>query len=283
MGKAKVITMGSILYFMNGGSVFGHKDSSTQERQLAFASPSQKALKSFRKRPNISPKPLPIQRAMPTKRSCHYILSLLTVSFLSCVILCGCGDSGPTDEEKALAIYRKARELRRKGLTLEALQEYDRLADFKETRAFQEASSALLREGVTVGAALQSWTLKRMFDVKNGLVREGRERHADGELTVFSSQNDAWGTPILIQYSNGPKYVYRIGSAGPDKEFNTEDDLRLYEQPAVGRRKALPTKSQDFQSPTRSDIARTVPSDKSTRWTSHGETVVNLESLLQEN
>jgi hypothetical protein len=220
---------------------------------------------------------------MPTKRSCHYILSLLAVSFLSCVILCGCGDGGPTDEEKALAIYRKARELRREGLTLEALREYDRLAAFKETRAFQEASSALLKEGITVGAALESWTLKRMFDIKNRLVREGREWHPDGELTVFASQNDAWGTPILIQYSNGPKYSYRIVSAASDEEYHTDDDLRLYEYTKAGGRKALPRKSRDFQSPIRSDIAKTVPGNKSTKWTSHGETVVNLESLLQKN
>ena len=220
---------------------------------------------------------------MPTKKSCHYILFLLTVSFVSCVILGGCGDGGPTDEEKALAICRKARELRRKGLTLEAFREYDRLAAFKETRAFQEASSALLKEGVTVGAALESWTLKRMFDIKNGLVREGRERHPDGELTVFSSQNDAWGTPILIQYSNGPKYSYRILSAASDKEYHTDDDLRLYEYTKAGGRNTLPTKSRDFQRSTPGDIAEVVPSDKSTKWTSHGETVVNLESLLQKN
>jgi hypothetical protein len=72
-------------------------------------------------------------------------------------------------------------------------------------------------------------------------INEGLERHpASGDLpNAFanltlengSRPRDAWNTPLRIEPSGwnwGKARYYRVRSAGPDREFNTADDLTVY-------------------------------------------------------
>jgi len=154
-----------------------------------------------------------------------YIRALL----LLLVILVGCNEA--KKEEKAQAIYQNAQKLENQGLMVEALEEYDRLVDFKETKTFKKAKARLLDDGIAIGKGVESLSIKKMFKVKNQLIKRGQERHPDGNVIVPISAKDAWGSELRIQYSTGPKFIFGVLSLGPDKKMHTDDDLRLYHNP----------------------------------------------------
>jgi hypothetical protein len=155
-----------------------------------------------------------------------YIRSLL----LLLVVLVGCNEA--KKEEKAQTIYQNAQKLETQGLMVQALEEYDRLVDFKETKTFKKANAQLLEDGITIGKGVESLSIKKMFKVKNQLLQRGQNRHPDGNIIVPISTKDAWGTELRVQYSTGPKYIFGILSLGADKKMNTDDDLRLYHNPS---------------------------------------------------
>jgi len=188
----------------------------------------------------------------------------------------GCGKS--STEDAALAIYKKAKSLQHEGRVLDALREFDRLIDFKDTKVFTEADAALSKEGISIGSALESWTLKRMFEVKNRIIRQGRERHPDGNVTVPYTMNDAWGKPLMIEYSQGPKYSFVVISSGKDTKLYTDDDLKLYRRLRAGAKRGM--------EPIRGDSSRTLARKGDNSGLSESpstrEAVVDLKDLLKD-
>ena len=124
------------------------------------------------------------------------------------VVLVGCNEA--KKEEKAQAIYQNAQKLENEGLMVEALEEYDRLVDFKETKTFEKAKARLLDDGIAIGKGVESLSIKKMFKVKNQVIKRGQERHPDGNVIVPISAKDAWGSELRIQYSTGPKFIFGV-------------------------------------------------------------------------
>jgi len=156
------------------------------------------------------------------------------------VFLIGC--NGSADEKKAQAIFQQAQSLERQGRTIESLLEYDRLIDYKVTKAFQTAQAHLLKEGISIGKCLHSWSIKKMYAVKNQLIQKGAGRHPDGNVVVPISTKDAWGSFLRVEYSTGPKFIFGVISPGPDKKMGTDDDLCLYHEKAEqNQNSAAPT------------------------------------------
>jgi len=89
-----------------------------------------------------------------------YIRALL----LLLVILVGCNEA--KKEEKAQAIYQNAQKLENQGLMVEALEEYDRLVDFKETKTFKKAKARLLDDGIAIGKGVESLSIKKCLKSK---------------------------------------------------------------------------------------------------------------------
>lgn len=184
--------------------------------------------------------------------------------FVLIVLLIGC--SGAANEEKAQAIFQHAQSLEKQGRIIEALQAYDRLIDYKKTKIFKTAEAYLLKDGITIGKGIHSWSIKKMFAVKNQLIRKGAERHPDGDVVVPLSIKDGWGSYLRVEYSTGPKFIFGVLSGGPDGKLGTGDDLRLYHQ-------------KDAQS-TAPASARSPRSG--TKKSSHlAESSVEIEDLLQ--
>ncbi len=184
---------------------------------------------------------------------------LLIALFIAC--------SGTANEEKARAIYQRAQGLEKQGRILEALQEYDRLIDYKKTKAFETAKAHLSNDGISIGKAIHSWSIKKMFKVKNQLIQKGAEKHPDGNVVVPLSIKDGWGSYIRVEYSTGSKFIFGVISGGPDKKLGTEDDLILYHQ-------------KDAQG-TPPPSAASAPSQN--KKSSHlAESSVELSDLLQE-
>lgn len=204
---------------------------------------------------------------------CQQMLRPLMIMAITAVVgVVGCSKS--SSEQTAMAIYNKAKALEDEGRRLDALREFDRLIDFKDTKVFSMADAALSREGISIGSALESWTLKRMFEVKNRVIREGRERHPDGNVTVPYGVNDAWGKPLMIEYSRGPKYTFVVISSGKDKTLDTDDDLKLYR--GIGNGRAVPGAGPHVGT---NRVARVEPASAGSP--SAAETVVDLKDLLE--
>ena len=146
------------------------------------------------------------------------------------IIICLIGCSGAADEKKAQAILQHAQSLERQGRIIESFQEYDRLIDYKKTKAFETAQAYLLKDGISIGKCIHSWSIKKMYAVKNQLIQKGAERHPDGNVVVPISTKDGWGSYLRVEYSTGPKFIFGVISAGPDGKLGTDDDLRLYHE-----------------------------------------------------
>jgi|GEM_PF-3102329 hypothetical protein len=149
--------------------------------------------------------------------------------FVLLAVLVGCNEA--KKEEAARAIYQNAQKLEKQGLMVEALEEYDRLVEFKKTETFKIAKARLLDDGISIGKGVESLSIKKMFKVKNRLIKSGQERHPDGNVIVPISTKDAWGSELRVQYFTGPKFLFGVLSLGSDKKMNTDDDLRLYHEP----------------------------------------------------
>ena len=171
------------------------------------------------------------------RRQLLFVLPIL-VLFLTA----GCGE--PPEEAKAREIYDQARQLVEAGKELDALREYDRLAEFPETKVYQEASAALTKEGISIGHALESWTIKRMYSLKNEMIQQGRDRHPEGDVLVPLVWEDAWGSQFWVQYSTGPRYSFVIFSAGPDQVLRTPDDLTLVNKSPARMSAGSPSKTR---------------------------------------
>jgi hypothetical protein len=65
--------------------------------------------------------------------------------------------------------------------------------------------------------------------------------HAKGDLEKVQF-NDAWGTEVRIEHSQWmARTTYLVHSAGPDKQFGTNDDLQVYMQQQTKRAAGVPT------------------------------------------
>jgi hypothetical protein len=160
-----------------------------------------------------------------SNRSIFFALLIVTFIWWGC--------SGTSDEEKARAICQNAQRLREQNLLHEALQEYNRLKNYTDTKAYKQAQAALMKEGLSIGASIESWTIQQMYKIKDKLLREGQDSHPKGEVMVSLTVKDGWGTFFRVQYSTNPKYAFYVLSAGPDKTIKTSDDLRLYQTGAA--------------------------------------------------
>jgi hypothetical protein len=143
----------------------------------------------------------------------------------------GCGGTDSDPEEQAKAIYAQAKTLETQGNILGALKEYDRLAAYPETQTFAAARDELLKQGYSLGAGLESWTAKLLVEIENELVRRGKELNPQDGLVIHLPKTDAWGQYLWVEYSTGPKFLFRIMSAGPDGQPDTGDELALYHKP----------------------------------------------------
>ena len=146
------------------------------------------------------------------------------------LILPGCG-GGNDPEDQAKAIYSQAKALETQGDMLGALKEYDRLVDFPQTLTFATARDELLKQGYSLGAGMESWTSQLIVDMENELVSKGKEFDPQDGLVVRLPKTDAWGQYLWVEYSAGPKFVFRVMSAGPDGLPDTDDDLGIYHKP----------------------------------------------------
>ena len=160
----------------------------------------------------------------------------LVVALVILVSMIGCGGP-PSPESQAKEIYEKARELEEKGVFPDAYLEYDRLADFSTTKTYKKAEAELAEKLLTPGYAAASWTVKRMFELKNDLLDQHRETHPEGDKTLILSLKDAWGSPLRLVYETDKKFTFVIISLGQDKLLQTEDDLHLYQHKVIGARK----------------------------------------------
>lgn len=73
-----------------------------------------------------------------------------------------------------------------------------------------------------IGSAIQTYEIK-MGRFPNSLDDLTVETESSAALLKKDNLNDTWGTPF--QYKKLTKYSYEIRSAGPDAQFNTEDDI----------------------------------------------------------
>ena len=209
-----------------------------------------------------------------------FVLPCLFATFLL-----GCGEKEPTDEEKAQVIYEQAQDYMQQGLELEALREYDKLVEYKDTDVFKKAKAELFEDGIGIGSSLESWTLKRMFALKTEVVEKLKALRPNEDLPRTSHVRDAWGAPILIKYSDSAKYFILIRSAGPDKKFKSDDDLIVHQRDRVG-----PVPGMDRKSPSRAaspSKADDIPSSPSApevdlKKGPTGETVMDIEDLMKK-
>ena len=103
--------------------------------------------------------------------------------------------------------------------------------DFPQTLTFATARDELLKQGYSLGAGMESWTSQLIVDMENELVSKGKEFDPQDGLVVRLPKTDAWGQYLWVEYSAGPKFVFRVMSAGPDGLPDTDDDLGIYHKP----------------------------------------------------
>ena len=152
----------------------------------------------------------------------RFLLIFCLVVGLFCA---GCGESEPTPEEKAQAIYERAKKLESEGKELEALKEYDSLVDYSSLAIYQQARKELAAKGYSIGAAMYSWTIKRMFEAKNEFIGKPSPGAEGQNVIVRLHQKDAWGNFLWIEYGTDPRFAFTVNSAGPDGQEKTGDDL----------------------------------------------------------
>ena len=192
----------------------------------------------------------------------------LTVTMILWFMLWATVSCNDQSEEKAQAIYDNAMNLRQQGRVMDALKEFDRLIEYKETSVYAKANDMLLKEGISIGASFDSWTIKQLENIQRKINRKGMDSHPDGNVIVPISTKDAWGTNIRIRYSTDSKFTYFVMSAGADQKFDTNDDLQLYQ------RRKKPVSALAPSSPKQTNA---VPSSKSKT----GESQVNLNDLVK--
>lgn len=198
---------------------------------------------------------------------------LITIFFAGSILLQGC--AGAPDEETASTIYSKAKELYGQKKTLEALREIDKLADFKDTQVFKKAKAALLREGITIGSGLESWSVKKMVDIQNYLIDSGREKHPYGRTLIKVAQKDGWGNNFQVEYTDGTskdKILFFVRSAGPDGSLKTSDDLLVYHRNSGNRKANSPRPRSNKKE------SRTVGQERQPA--SSGDSSVDLKDIL---
>ena len=60
------------------------------------------------------------------------------------------------------------------------------------------------------------------------MVAKRKLTHPDGDVMVQIDEEDAWGTPFWVEYSDKGLFKFVLRSAGPDKLLKTEDDLAIF-------------------------------------------------------
>jgi hypothetical protein len=198
------------------------------------------------------------------------------------VVAAGCSGTSNQDNQ-AQAIYDRANKLRSQGKIVAALKEFYQLVEYSHTDVFQKAEASLLKEGISINDPLNSWTLKKMITVQNSLVKKGKQRHPDGDITVPYPVTDAWGRSIVIKYSTGEKYTFAVCSAGEDKKFGNDDDLMVFNR--------LESKQQRKNNQDRTSLdalsgqeRRTIPGGTSSGHRARTtENVIRLQDLMTTN
>ncbi|MFH1137654.1 MAG: hypothetical protein V1816_16425 [Pseudomonadota bacterium] len=157
----------------------------------------------------------------------HVFFSCLVLGCVVFLAACG-GTKEPTEEEKAQAVFKEATQLREAGKQLEFLREIEKLGSYDKTEAYKQASAQLAQDGLSVKTALASYTGILMFKVKNKLIEEGKAQNPDGDVLVQLDEQDAWGNPLWVEYSEKGHFKFALRSAGADSLLKTEDDLALF-------------------------------------------------------
>lgn len=165
------------------------------------------------------------------------VLTLLAVLSAS-VLWCGCGqkETAPP-EDPAAEIYQKAEALHQEGKILEALKEYDKLAEYENSEYYQKAYDKLLKQGISVGGALESWTVKKMYDIRKNLAKKEQTMRPGEDMEYKLAEQDAWGRHFRVRHSIRPTWAFAVFSSGPDQEHGTGDDLILTYQRKWDRKK----------------------------------------------
>jgi hypothetical protein len=154
----------------------------------------------------------------------HGALVLVIILML---MISGCSHE-PTEEELAIVIYDEYRSLMASGKTLAALTALDRLQAYSNTDVYRQAFEEQLKKGISIGAALQSWTAQEMFKEKNRILAKDATIMKKARLPLPLEARDAWGTTMFVEFPDETQtFAFLIRSAGPDCIFKTTDDLIL--------------------------------------------------------
>jgi len=202
----------------------------------------------------------------------------LVMVFLTLMLMCDCG--GEDNTQNPDVIYQKAEQLYKQGKVLEALRRYERLNDFKETKSFEKARLKLLKDGLSIGSLFKSWSLKQMFVIKNKIIDQDKLTHRDGKITIPYPRNDAWGKSFMIRYLQSPRFYFCIMSAGPDKKYDTDDDLCLYHKCDTDRQKLSGKRALALDTLADEPLLKRGLNGSADGSRSRSEAVVELEDLL---
>lgn len=154
----------------------------------------------------------------------------LFVIFALMGLVHGCGESKTPEqlESAAKGIYDEADMLWKTGKEKAALPLYDKIAnEYPETEVAKDLEGELRLKNLFFGSTAGSWTNIRLYELENLLT----ELYMDsGEYPgALETGMDAWDTRIKIKFVNDADlaFDFLVMSAGPDKQFDTPDDLIL--------------------------------------------------------
>lgn len=163
------------------------------------------------------------------KKKLLNFFSLLAIFALTGLTL-GCGKSSTPEqmESEAKGLYDQADMLWKTGKEKEALPLYDKIAnEYPETEIAKALEGELRLKNLFFGSTAESWTNMKLYELENLLVELYRER---GEYPgTIETGLDAWDTRIKAKFVDASHvdFDFLVSSAGPDKQFDTPDDLVL--------------------------------------------------------
>lgn len=131
---------------------------------------------------------------------------------------------------------------------------------------YLKAKDLLLKEGISIGDPLMSYTAIQLVKVQSKIELEMKHTGDISSIGQWSKYSDAWGTPLRSELVEKPGFIYLVRSAGPDRKFLTEDD------PIVTGRKP-----QGFKSIKKIDVA-----DKEARAQSMHKSLLGLQTDAQK-
>lgn len=106
-------------------------------------------------------------------------------------------------------------------------------AQLEKSREYQERYRSAFYKQIEDLASKANEQLKRgSIDKEHVAVIDGMRRSVSGE------PRDGWGTPLRFEpaaWSNSMRHYFRVSSAGPDRQFGTDDDFSLTVDAITGR------------------------------------------------